>query len=363
MDKWLPTSLICTIISSIASQLQLVPTSEFIDRSAALDYLGPLFPPCNSPENVESNGSAISVMVDFLLCEDRDIGALYHMLAILANTSGCQLKLRPCVRFPPQFVLPGPYSDACKSDLGFALVPEWQPIGKTMIKAPVHLSSPALVLGIEFEGSDGGLSPQDLTKLAHATQPHLEALVIARHNSSSSASALPACIFGIIYRNMTVFIVAHIAYLHQSMYRYRSLVVDKLPFLPYVSDDRKGLLARLRIIVALLTIQRHASLSAALWGDVFWPWAVVDYEENLVQKHIGSVSPRQSEADDKDADENRKIWGDSPPHNSASTSGFDEEDINPPPAELEHSKNLVDGWLSALDNMIESSMIPWEGSC
>ncbi|KAJ7246375.1 hypothetical protein C8J57DRAFT_726669 [Mycena rebaudengoi] len=182
---------------------------------------------------------------------------VFHCLAsLLRGTYGCQLKLQPGHCFPHHF-------GDNRLQIDFALVPEWQPTTEDMVrrsrKAPLCFSSPALAIGMRLQDSDGescALTRQDLLCLAHATQPHLEALLLARHQPLSRAAASsfpsPTCLH---IRNC----LPRYDYLHRrphrissrTTYRYQSLVVDQITFPPYVPGERENVVARLRVIVAL----------------------------------------------------------------------------------------------------------------
>ncbi|KAJ7696393.1 hypothetical protein B0H14DRAFT_801200 [Mycena olivaceomarginata] len=218
--------------------------------------------------------------------------------------------------------------------------------------APLCFSCPALAIGIQLEeakSEPSGLTSQDLLQVAHATQPHLEALLVARHQLQRCPAALPAtidtpsiphCIYGILFRNATVFIVAHIPYLFESTYRYHSLLVDRLPFPPYIPDDRHGVLARLRIIVALLTIRNHADRLASLWEDVIWPSTIIDADLMLVRECTGIITPSPSEYKDPGA-----LYLPDMDAHIGLASGHQEWDINATPSEMARSKELVEAWL------------------
>ncbi|KAJ7464479.1 hypothetical protein FB451DRAFT_1263629 [Mycena latifolia] len=346
LDLWFPLSLISTIISPMASQLHLVPAADLTRRCTPPDYIGPQLPLRNPP--LDSDSAVLTAMVNLLLYnyEADSTGAVFCLAPLLFAAYGCELKIRPDVRFPRHLGADVP-------SLDFALVPEWQPTSRNMIcrsrQAPVCFSSPAIVLGIRFEDSGDkscGLSSQELMQLARATQPHLEALLVARHRcqSESLLAASPACIFGIAFRDMTVYIVAHIPYLHESKYRYRSLVVDELPFPPYVAGDGEGFLARLRIIFALLTIRNHAGRVASLWEGVVWPPTIIDADLMLVRECTGIVTPSPSEYRDPNTLYLPGFFDYDLP------SGHGEGDIDPPASEIAHSKELVDGWLPGVQD-------------
>ncbi|KAJ7737002.1 hypothetical protein DFH07DRAFT_779537 [Mycena maculata] len=371
-ERWFPLSLISTIFSPISSELRLVPAAEFTNRCNSADYVGPVFPVRNPPQ--DSDYDDVSAMVNLLLCEHHPTGAFYCLVSLLRGTYGCQLKLfdvfqlilvaflilshrHPGLRFPHQF---GDHP----LDIDFALVPESQPTTECMIrrssKTPLCFSSPALTIGIQLSDSDNKscLTDEDLLHLARATQPHLEALLLARHQCypkislTSPAPFPPACIFVIAFRDMTIFIVAHIAYLRESTYRYQSLVVDQIPFPPYVPGDQGGVVARLRVIVSLLTIRSHTDRLASLWDDLIWGPRIFDAELAALRDCTGIVTPSPSEYEDPEV----SMWGNMLDHIKLTPTGEEvATDISPSPSEVACSKELVDAWLPGI---IDAEEVP-----
>ncbi|KAF8204412.1 hypothetical protein K438DRAFT_1819810 [Mycena galopus ATCC 62051] len=343
-ERWFPLSLISAIFSSVSSKLQPVSAASLSNRYMAADYFGPLFPVRDPPEDADS--SIVSAMVDLLLCEHHP-GAFYCLASLLRGTYGCQLKLQPDHRFPHHF------GDDF-SQIDFALVPEWQSTTEDMVrrssKAPLCFSSPALAIGMQLQDSDSKsctLTRQDLLYLARAAQPHLEALLLARHHRYpgpllATSPLPPACIFVIAFRDMTIFIVAHIAFLHEITYHYQSLVVDQIPFPPYVPGEREGIVARLRVIVALLTIRSHTDRLASLWEHLTWDPTIIDAELAILRDFTGIVTPNPSEYEDPEL----ALWGDMLDYIELSPGGEEvATDVGSSPSEIASSKALVDVWL------------------
>ncbi|KAJ7656486.1 hypothetical protein DFH06DRAFT_1132410 [Mycena polygramma] len=317
LDSALPLSLISTILCPISPQLQPVPSADFMCRSVP-DYSGPQFPVRTPP--TRSDSDSIEAMVNLLLCKDPTTA------------------VQPDVRFPNHGD-----ADCLSIPLEFALVPEWTTTTEPMIrrfrKAPVSLLSPAIAIGIQLESSMG-------RSATFGGSPRCTIPTPLREFITSEGPAAADCVFVFALRDETVFIVAHIPYLQQSTYRYQSLVVDQLPFPPYVSGDQEGVLVRLRIIVALLTIRAHTSRVASLWDDVVWPPEVFDAESALLRECTGIVTPSPSEQEPEE-DEKDVRWGDIPDY-VALASGDEERDLTASEAEIAQSKKLVDDWLLAI---------------
>ncbi|KAJ6542631.1 hypothetical protein B0H19DRAFT_1171160 [Mycena capillaripes] len=348
LERWFPLSLISAILSPVSSKLHPVSTASLNNRYMSADYVGPMFPVRDPLEDAQS--SVVRAMVNLLLCEFHPPSMFYGLAFLLRGTHGCQLKLQPGHHFPHHFG-----DDISKID--FALVPERQPTTEDMVrrsrKAPLCFSSPALAIGMRLQDSDGEsctLTKQDLLYLARATQPHLEALLLARHHRYpepllTTSSLPPACIFVIAFRDKTIFIVAHIAYLHETTYRYQSLVVDQIPFPPYVPGEGEGVVERLRVIVALLTIRSHTDHLASLWEDLFWDPTIVDAELAILRDFTGIVTPSPSEYEDPEV----AFWGDMLDDIELASGGEEvATDTGPSPSEITSSKELVDVWLAEI---------------
>ncbi|KAJ7478801.1 hypothetical protein B0H11DRAFT_1916494 [Mycena galericulata] len=328
-------------LSSISSDLCLVPTPDLIARFETPNYWGPRFP-LGGPPDSDSN---IRAIFDLLVCDGSSAEAFVCVASCFVNTSGCQLKIHPQTLFPVQLCAEPPKVD-------FACAPEWNSTSRCMLSrarnAPLRLSSPALTIGILLEETgqtDDVLSPDELACIAQVAQPHLEALLIAWDQRYPKLAPDPAvCIFALALRAAHVFIVAHIPYPAESEYRYRSIVVDQIPFPPYIpgTQDRKGLLARLRLAISLLTIQNHTRRAASLCQDVVWPANIVDRELALVREctGIGIVTPSPSEHGNPDAE----FWG--PLIEDAWLAGGEEvAEVAASSSDIARSKALVTDWL------------------
>ncbi|KAJ6481248.1 hypothetical protein C8R47DRAFT_1322276 [Mycena vitilis] len=345
LHLWLPFSLISTIVSPVASRLQLIPAAHLVHRSL-LDYLGPRFPFRTPPETSDSR--FVSAMVDMLLCKDPTL-TIYRLASLLDGASCCQLKVQPDVRFPEEFG-----SEFSSIAVEFALVPEWQPVAESMIrrsqKAPLRPLSPALVIGIQLKSCAKAcsLTHEELTYVAQATQPHLEAVLLARNRRSGQLKrSAPAerptdrdCVFVLATRDNTLFIVAHIPYVHEGTCRYQSLIVDQLPFPPFVSGDQEGVLARLRVMLAVLTIRSHADQFAYLWNEVVWPLAILEADSALLRDCTGIVTPTPSDSVESVDSDSPNPFAD-----QDLASGHEKMDLTASEADIAHSKELVDRWL------------------
>ncbi|KAJ7086123.1 hypothetical protein B0H15DRAFT_950714 [Mycena belliarum] len=358
LELWFPLSLMSTILAPLRAQLRLTPTADFARRPP--QYMGPQFPLQLAPEPTSAH--LVAAMAKALL-HSEDVPALYRLAPLFDGTYNCQMKVHPATRF----------AGAEPQDIVFALVPEPRPTSEIMARrfrdAPLRLLSPAIVIAVELEDLGSvfpDLTEAELQDLARVTQPHLEALLVARHQRcvgappatlpASEPPAAPACIFCIAFRDATLFILAHTAHLHREKgkYRYEVVLVDRLPFPPRAANDSAGVLARLRTVLALLTLRSHADRIAALWHDVAWPHPVWDAEAALVRTHTGIVTPSPSEHVNSDDERDRIIYDyfmnedDSNVSSGRGPDGeleVDEAQIDPTPSEIARSKELVEGWI------------------
>ncbi|KAJ7157507.1 hypothetical protein C8R43DRAFT_996683 [Mycena crocata] len=288
LPLWLDLSLLSAALSFIKGDLCLVPTMELITRSRSLEHCGPQFPLEGPPGHPD-----IRVIFDFLMYEGPPRDPLVCVASCFTSASNFRLKMDPRTYFPPRF------RHVIVPQVDFACAPEWNATSPKMLRrshdAPLRLSSPALTIGIGLKDNDAadGLSSEELKHLALAAQPHLEMLLVAwnvRYPDSPPDSTV--CIFVLALRGMHIFIVAHIPYLCGSEFRYQSIVVDRLRFPPRIpgTDDREGMLDRLRLAIALLTIKNHTGRLASLCHDVVWPRTVFDEQLELVQQVTGTVT-------------------------------------------------------------------------
>ncbi|KII84234.1 hypothetical protein PLICRDRAFT_32601 [Plicaturopsis crispa FD-325 SS-3] len=196
-------------------------------------------------------------------------------------------------------------------------------------------------------------------RLARNTQRHLDALLVAfslRHSQGVSTADIPtpasprdpppwAIMYGIFQKCDTVHIVAHLPSWDPSTHEchYHAILVDSLPFAPRTTSMQspEQTLARLRVAIALLTIQKHCARLRAVWEDglpgLAWPQAIVDYERALADEVTGIVSPMPSVETDVELDYIMFYdpWLD---ENEPFDTGADEEDMR-------RSRVIVKRWL------------------
>ncbi|KAF7364012.1 hypothetical protein MSAN_01059900 [Mycena sanguinolenta] len=290
-------SLLSVTLFYIRTDLRFVPTSDFIARFESPDYRGPRFP-------LEDRRVNVVALFDLLVCDDSSTDSFLCLARCFSYAPGCQLKIDPQISFPSQLCTEPP-------PVGFACSPEW------------NCTSDSL----EETGQDDGLTPNELMLISRAAQPHLEALLITWNQCHPKSPPGPTvCVFAIAFRPGHVFIVAHIPF----------------PFYLPGTNDRKGFLARLRVVICLLTIQNHVSRAASLCQDVVWPAEIFDADLSLVYECTGIITPRPSEHEDSDAE----FWGRLGDTDEVWLTGGEEvAEPSVSDSEIAHSKALVTEWL------------------
>ena len=91
LERWFPFSLISAILSPVSSKLHPVSAASLNSRYMSADYVGPLFPVRDPPEDAES--SVVRAMVNLLLCEYHPPVVFHYLASLRRGTNSCQLKL------------------------------------------------------------------------------------------------------------------------------------------------------------------------------------------------------------------------------------------------------------------------------
>lgn len=194
---------------------------------------------------------------------------------------------------------------------------------------------PAFILGKRAASSYSGGPPHshsqiifdsndDLIDLARLAQPHLDAhvsnwRVLCERNPDNHRPHLPPglVLFGLLYHgdmNGHLSIVAHIPYLDHATqppdaaspsWSFVSCVVDTIPLLGIASDAEEHssspespYLANFRAAIALLTLKRHAFVSADAWEKAMHSELIEDAiadDEHINFGSIPAVSDQGSE--------------------------------------------------------------------
>ncbi|KIY67326.1 hypothetical protein CYLTODRAFT_490752, partial [Cylindrobasidium torrendii FP15055 ss-10] len=234
----------------------------------------------------------------FLCCPPDDekliTSALYGMLCGIPN---CRMNTSPLAHFPPSF-LPRAIPPA---SLEFCVIPEsCHPAPHNLRRASLlgpTLTHPALLIAINtgsFSSCDDESSRLDEIArcLALHAEPNLRALRetwLIRHNYVSEGSPAPvpplpkyAIVYGIAYDSEKVDLFAHFwSSTTESQTEMVSLHMDSFNFTVSTENLRERSLGRLRLAVALLTIQKQSYRIASLWEEFDFPCNVRDLSEEL----------------------------------------------------------------------------------
>lgn len=173
---------------------------------------------------------------------------------------------------------------------------------------PICLLHPALIIGTK------GLKPwhRGERKMPHAfksqqeclehsfrcSKPSLDVLLSAWNLSLEEIPSGPqklnqtsviapwAFLIGIIYDAESLSIVAHLPVQSEDSpaFNYRSCVIDTLELKAETNPD---IFERLRVAVALITLQRHVFRVLTVWDHVHWPTAIFERELERLEAIVG----------------------------------------------------------------------------
>ncbi|KIY66459.1 hypothetical protein CYLTODRAFT_491469 [Cylindrobasidium torrendii FP15055 ss-10] len=243
-------------------------------------------------------------MARMLCCPPDDdnlvASALYGMLCGIPN---CRITLSPSAQFPPSFLPDG----IPPASLGFCVMPEpCHPAPHNMRRSSLlgpTLTHPALLIAIDARSfssyDDESSRMNDISRcLAMHAEPNLHALREAWcifHNVTDGSAPVPplpeyAIVYGIAYDSEKVDLFAHFwssspdsPRMHDEAAEMVSLHIDRFTFsTDGMSENlRERSLGRLRLGVALLTIQKQLYRLASLWEEFDFPCDIRDLSENL----------------------------------------------------------------------------------
>ncbi|PSS30958.1 hypothetical protein PHLCEN_2v2483 [Hermanssonia centrifuga] len=117
-------------------------------------------------------------------------------------------------------------------------------------------------------------------------------------------------------------------------------LLDSLP-LGLACETQEDLMDRMRILVALFTLQRHVVRLCSGWNKRSWPQDLLDEEHQWIIDETGIVTPNPSFGVPSDHGEEASWWYES-------AGSMDAEDTDPSSDELEVSKVKVTEWLEKL---------------
>ncbi len=268
---------------------------------------------------------------------------------------------KPSIRYPvpPAVITPSYVVD-------FALMiqtipPTTEPMIARFQKIPLTVSSPGVLVGVrplDMSGDGSTIGSDELESLTHIMRPHLQVMAMhAQHPLPLLKDALDYVLeVPILFCTYLKRGFLHIIAFH---FETKSTVtdpgsssaylVDSLP-LTLACDTQGDLMDRMRILVALFTLQRHIVRLCSGSSERSWPQDLLDEEQQWIIEETGVPTPSPSVGGSSDSSDGVNSW-----YESAGST--DAEDINPCTDELEVSKLKVTEWL---EKLVEDSGDPRE---
>ncbi|KIY66453.1 hypothetical protein CYLTODRAFT_32656 [Cylindrobasidium torrendii FP15055 ss-10] len=268
-------------------------------------------------------------MARFLCCPPDDEKLMFSALSgMLCGIPNCRMNFSPIAHFPPSFLPQG----IPPASLKFCVMPEpCHPAPYNLRRASLlgpTLTHPALLIAIDarsFSSYDDESSRiNDISRcLALHAEPNLHALRETWrmfYNLSGGAPVPPlpeyAMVYGIAYDSEKIDLFAHFWSSSPDGQRTPnevpemiSLHIDSFDFTVSTENLREWSLGRLRLGVALLTIQKQIYRLASLWEDFDFPHDIHDLSGEL-DDMIGGMErmlPRRCSSNRSDLNE-EELW-------------------------------------------------------
>lgn len=165
---------------------------------------------------------------------------------------------------------------------------------------PLTLSSPAVLLGLHATNGDQDgsvISTQELSELSAVMTPHVRVYQHFRLYEDR------ATVLGDIHVNTTPTLFCTLikpGFLHLLAFSQdgldgtRASLIDTLPLSLYAKTSRQ-LVDRLRIVIALFTLQREVVKISEMWGSICWPHDVLVEDHLAVVEATGLSTPTPSD--------------------------------------------------------------------
>ncbi|KAA1469590.1 hypothetical protein DENSPDRAFT_835228 [Dentipellis sp. KUC8613] len=316
-------------LERLNGKIHFIPDDEVKAHHDDLNYVGPDFLLSDRPEirllqwdeelpttRKTMLRSGLSSVLDLLSYDGEEKAAEKVVPGLLASSSQCWLKCPPHFSFHPPLEVEAPDNsiDFILALRGISSASYPEPTDHDVL-APITIAHPALLVGakgpacwtstrIQYESKVKQRHSlfDSLQDINAAAQSSLMAHILnwkcgQSPNSLLDLSQMPAeiMVLGVIYDANSIRIVGcfpqitadnHIA-------GYVSVVIDELPFSGSPSAETDSLVSRLRVVAALLTLQRHAYKLASYWTrqDTNWHRSILDFEKKLEEIYIEEHNP------------------------------------------------------------------------
>ncbi|THG92555.1 hypothetical protein EW026_g8382, partial [Hermanssonia centrifuga] len=224
---------------------------------------------------------------------------------VFAGFSAYAVRWKPSIRYPvpPAVITPSHVVD-------FALMiqtipPTTEPMIARFQKIPLTVSSPGVLVGVrplDMSGDGSTIGSDELESLTHIMRPHLQVMAMhAQHPLPLLKDALDYVLeVPILFCTYLKRGFLHIIAFH---FETKSTVtdpgsssaylVDSLP-LTLACDTQGDLMDRMRILVALFTLQRHIVRLCSGSSERSWPQDLLDEEQQWIIEETGVPTPSPS---------------------------------------------------------------------
>ncbi|KAJ3556294.1 hypothetical protein NM688_g2110 [Phlebia brevispora] len=224
--------------------------------------------------------------------------------------SGYGVRWKSDVRYPTE--VSSYRTDVCVVDFAVAVQTIPPTTTSTILRAPslpLTISSPAVILGIRstcFEDNGLRITNTELATLQDIMKPHLQLFQVVRDMALITVNGIEVDL------NPSLFCTyLKKGYIHLLSFRFdrrqsvRATVLDSFPVsLDYSSHE--DLYDRMRIAMAMLTLQRKIAKICDDWGWICWSPDTLSREHDTIVEVTGINSPTPTEStelNDSDWDE------------------------------------------------------------
>ncbi|PSS22611.1 hypothetical protein PHLCEN_2v3086 [Hermanssonia centrifuga] len=292
----------------------IVLSNQFLETYHGPDFLHLVHSPrayipisCSTEEDWESNTLPhLYRVADFLAMAAASWHDVNIFIAtLLAGFHGYIVRWNPTtIRYP--FSTDTPQSQSCIVDFALAIQTILPTTRITIHRArdlPLSISSPAVLLSVralDMNSVGSSVSPQEINDITQFMKPHLQLMRLYStyyEKSHPSAQFSPTLLCSFLKAG----------YLHILSFASGTSelstptvqLIDSLPFtLQCESED--NLLDRMRIAMALFTLQRHVAKICSEWDDSCWPRESLADEHECIVDVTGVATPSPSAYMDHD---------------------------------------------------------------
>ncbi|KAJ3555416.1 hypothetical protein NM688_g2591 [Phlebia brevispora] len=219
---------------------------------------------------------------------------------IFAGFSEYAVRWKPVIRYP--FATPGCISGECVVDFALAVQTIPPTVSATILRAPLvplTVSSPAVLLGItstSLGDNDRRVTANEKKILKRIIAPHLRLFrgYCCMGFTISGAEVNPNPTLFCTYVKRDYVHLLSFSHDHPEISRITTRVLESFP-LSLDFKSREDLYNRLRIVMALFTLQRQIVKTCENWGSICWPVDILTDEHAKIIDVTGINTPTPSE--------------------------------------------------------------------